>query len=118
MKKQTRFSTWYQANKYKKIAYNKARRQQPHVKYLEYKQEAKKDNRIFEITEAEFMEIVKNPCFYCGTLGKIGMDRKDSSLGYTTKNCVSCCWRCNYMKRHIPVDEFIAHCKKIALLHK
>lgn len=27
-----------------------------------------------------------------------GVDRLDSSMGYTPDNCVPCCWECNNMK--------------------
>jgi hypothetical protein len=36
-----------------------------------------------------------------------GLDRKDSSLGYTKENVVSCCTQCNMAKNDTPYQEFI-----------
>ena len=35
-----------------------------------------------------------------------GIDRIDSSKGYTKDNCVSCCTHCNYAKHEMSVKEF------------
>lgn len=36
-----------------------------------------------------------------------GVDRKDSSKGYTSKNCVPCCTKCNSLKNATPYDNFL-----------
>lgn len=46
-----------------------------------------------------------------------GIDRIDPELGYIEGNCVSCCKKCNYMKRDYSVEEFYAHIEKI-IQHK
>ena len=43
----------------------------------------------------------------------IGIDRKDSSLGYTEKNCVPCCKKCNWMKRDLSITDWLGQMKKI-----
>lgn len=35
-----------------------------------------------------------------------GIDRIDSSKGYSIDNCVTCCKHCNYAKRSMSVNEF------------
>jgi 5-methylcytosine-specific restriction endonuclease McrA len=50
-------------------------------------------------------------CSYCGLKPQFphtrnGIDRVDSSKGYTEDNCVSCCTFCNYSKLDYTIDEF------------
>ena len=35
-----------------------------------------------------------------------GIDRVDPNKGYTTKNCVSCCSKCNYAKHEMTLSEY------------
>ena len=42
-----------------------------------------------------------------------GIDRIDSTLGYTSANTVPCCSLCNSMKSTLSPDNFIAHIKQI-----
>lgn len=42
-----------------------------------------------------------------------GLDRIDSSGIHEKSNTVVCCKTCNYMKRHMPVDDFLTHIKRI-----
>ena len=43
-----------------------------------------------------------------------GIDRLNSSLGYTKENSVSCCATCNLMKMTLGEKEFITHINKIS----
>lgn len=43
-----------------------------------------------------------------------GIDRVDNERGYEPDNVVSCCGPCNWMKRHLPVHQFLAHVGRIA----
>ena len=53
------------------------------------------------------------PCHYCGCEIKVtGLDRKDSSKGYTPDNVVPCCWSCNSKKGTKPYEEFMDEIKK------
>jgi 5-methylcytosine-specific restriction endonuclease McrA len=52
------------------------------------------------------------PCHYCGCdIEVTGLDRKDSSKGYTLDNVVSCCWNCNTKKGPKPYEDFLAEIK-------
>lgn len=37
-----------------------------------------------------------------------GIDRVDNSKGYTSDNCVPCCWACNNAKKNNSSSEFLA----------
>jgi hypothetical protein len=92
-----------------------------------YRYEAKDRGVSFDLTKEEFFVLTKRLCFYCGAepsqlkQGKRdngpyvynGVDRKDSSVGYTTDNCVSCCKRCNFMKLEMSVEDFVAACRSV-----
>lgn len=73
-----------------------------------------------------FISLLLDQCAYCGqkpirqistrfqTALVNGIDRLDNNYGYIPANCVSCCTLCNYMKRLMRRDDFIAHCRKVA----
>jgi len=95
--------------------------------YRNYKDRAKRANIVFALSVEEFQGITSSPCHYCGkppsqiiqnkySPGPYvynGVDRKSSTGGYTTDNCVPCCWTCNDMKKASGYDEFINHIKAI-----
>ena len=96
-------------------------------KFGSYKHWAKKRNLSWELSESEFLEIVFQPCHYCGVVESTthqankcngafksnGIDRKDSSKGYELDNCLPCCPKCNIMKMDMDYDEFLNHMLKI-----
>lgn len=68
----------------------------------------------FCLSFKQFKEIVLQPCIYCGeTENRRGIDRVDNAIGYTKENSASCCKICNYMKKTLSVQDFLAHIKKI-----
>lgn len=92
---------------------------------------AKRRGLCFELTKEQCVKMFLMPCDYCGsTPSKVrkarnrsdgaainGIDRVDSLGGYTLENCVPCCSACNFAKRDMPRDEFIALAIKIAERH-
>ena len=46
-----------------------------------------------------------------------GIDRKNGTLGYFLENCVSCCRPCNWAKRHMSYDEFMAYLQQLVQYH-
>ena len=44
-----------------------------------------------------------------------GIDRKDNFLGYTLSNVVTCCKKCNFLKRDMSYIDFINYIKQIYL---
>jgi hypothetical protein len=73
------------------------------------------------------LHLFQERCFYCGaepvkhftvkrTHGCFysnGIDRIDSTKGYTRNNVVSCCTKCNFMKGSLSSEDFLAHLKQI-----
>ena len=89
-----------------------------------YRGSAKQKGLEFKLTNAEIDKLVTSPCLYCGMIpyrvwrvccgeGRVdqktcnGIDRVNSAKGYLKENCVSCCPRCNYAKRDMPVVDFV-----------
>lgn len=52
-------------------------------------------------------ETIKDGCSYCGSVLKLSLDRKNNSLGHMKNNVVSCCWRCNYIRRDMPLEAWL-----------
>lgn len=95
-----------------------------------YQMNAKGKGRSFELTYDAFRSIVLSPCSYCGleaekatafkhydeTFRCNGIDRIDSSQGYTPGNVVSCCTCCNAWKGDFDAKEWLAKIHHIAKL--
>jgi hypothetical protein len=81
--------------------------------YKNYIKVSRVRNIHFELSESQYIEIVKNPCYYCGIIqdkGFNGIDRLYNSVGYVLNNCVSCCKACNYMKY---TDDVVIYLQRI-----
>lgn len=91
---------------------------------------AKSRNLEFNLSDDTFEKLIFSDCYYCGSkpveyqsdirLNKTeeifkrnGIDRLDSSLGYTEENCVPCCATCNIMKMSLSHNTFIFQINKI-----
>ncbi len=104
--------------------------------YSRYRRNAKAKNRAFTLNEDEFKYITSSDCFYCGVAAHTtvsgdgtkgytkkriefteyiynGIDRIDSSQGYTKENSVPCCKICNWMKSNLTLEEFNKHIENI-----
>lgn len=97
-------------------------------KYTNYKLRHNKRFKTQIISQSSFYEILTKPCYYCGksptiTDFKSGsyvykslsstIDRIDSSKGYESDNCLSCCIECNTMKNSLSYSDFIQHITNI-----
>lgn len=95
-------------------------RRSPKGRYIYSKHAAKTRNIEFSLTRQEYISVVGSAsCFYCqGSLPVTGsgLDRVDSSVGYTKNNVVPCCGRCNWTKG----DRwtFAQFCEFIPILRK
>lgn len=88
---------------------------------------AKERGITVEINITIFKSIAQKKCHYCGcdpnqkSFGKNGyyiyngLDRIDSSIGYTIENCVPCCGRCNEAKSNLEYSCFL---KKIKMIYQ
>jgi hypothetical protein len=75
----------------------------PKSRLSSLKANAKRRNMECTLTVEQYATLVASGvCIYCG--GGIpetgGLDRKDSTVGYTFENCVPCCRRCNEVRGH------------------
>lgn len=70
-------------------------------------------NIPYDLSNEQFEELINNKCYYCGSIDENkynGIDRKDSSLGYTFDNCLTCCGVCNLQKGINLPDIYIKQC--------
>jgi len=99
-----------------------------------YRGNAVARNLPFELTYDEADSLFKKNCHYCGNSPSMdcnkykgqrrgrerkptlanGIDRIDSSIGYTAANCVPCCPQCNMMKNDYSVKEFLDQVERIS----
>jgi hypothetical protein len=93
-----------------------------------YRRNARDRSLIFSLSDSEFDDLISSRCFYCESepsnksrvprskryIMYNGIDRLDSTLGYTIDNCVPCCNICNMMKKRMSLCDFVTKCKKIA----
>jgi hypothetical protein len=107
-----------------------------HRVYSSYRTDARKSlKKVFKITFEEFKAIIAQNCTYCNsppsreikirgnkTYGLVqdflscfinGVDRIDSSKGYTSDNIVPCCTLCNMIKWKMTKEEFLCQVTKI-----
>lgn len=97
--------------------------------YVQYKSRASNKKREFSISKDDFAMLTKQNCFYCGEEPKLsynpttlahkepyiynGLDRIDSSKGYSIENVVPCCKHCNVAKNSMTTDEFMDWIEKV-----
>lgn len=63
----------------------------------------------------EYASLIQQECYYCGKTNSQkdgefyhnGIDRLDSTKGYTEQNCVPCCTKCNMAKGSLTTREFL-----------
>jgi len=66
-----------------------------------------------DMTDEVCRDKLTGPCFFCGVHIRdeiIGIDRMDSSKGYSVDNCSGCCEKCNRMKMALDVQTFLEQC--------
>ncbi len=77
---------------------------------------SRQKDREYSLPEERAISLLLEGCVYCGDKGG-GLDRVDSSKGYTVENTVSCCTTCNTMKMDMPLDNWLSHMGKILEKH-
>lgn len=88
-------------------------RNSPKGRLKSYQASAKERGYDFSLTTDEFNTLLFKECHYCGQPESMGIDRKDSSIGYFSYNVVPCCKTCNFMKGTLSYPEFYGHIRKI-----
>jgi len=80
----------------------------PTKQFLIYKSSAKSKGLCFDLTVDQFIAIVLRKCIYRGKYcNRTGVDRIDSSKGYTLENCQPMCTKHNIMKNKFDSSEFL-----------
>tara|TARA_R110000787_G_scaffold216265_1_gene325395 strand:- start:2353 stop:2805 length:453 start_codon:yes stop_codon:yes gene_type:complete len=105
---------YYEANKEYYKEYSKAHYRTPKGKFTHIKKNAKQRGLDFSLSfELYEGKLWGEPCHYCGVdIEVTGLDRKDSSKGYTPGNVVPCCFTCNAKKQGKPYEQFLEEIKK------
>lgn len=87
--------------------------------YAIYKSVAVKRNLTFDLTKDEFTAVCARECTYCGKQPSDahtnGIDRLDSSQGYTHGNVTACCGECNRMKHTRTPTQFKEWALQVAI---
>lgn len=100
--------------------------------YLKYKDQAKRRNILFNLSQEEFKSLIFKNCYFCGEPPSNvfanyrknnqaghqpvlynGIDRLDSDGDYEIDNCVTCCSVCNYGKRQMSEQQFLSWIAKV-----
>jgi hypothetical protein len=70
----------------------------------------------FTLTKEHYETLIYKPCYLCGFKNIVGngLDRQETSKGYTYENVLPCCSTCNMMKAFYNKDDFIKQVTKIA----
>jgi hypothetical protein len=116
---------WYLKNKENRKTYMIL----PHMIYFFIKRNAKSRNIIFKIKKSDFISWYNNQkqeCHYCGRTiqevrkdkreifkNRLSIDRIDSNKGYTLKNILLCCTRCNIIKSNYFLEREMLKIGKI-----
>jgi hypothetical protein len=105
---------WYSKNKNRMHEWQK---KNINAKLSASKDQAHKRCLIWDLTDDQAKDMMTSECTYCGFLNldliTNGIDRLDSSKGYTPENCVPCCKDCNYLKGTYDPVSFLNKCKQI-----
>ncbi len=92
-----------------------------------YKDRARSGKLSWGLTREQFIGLTTQLCTYCGVEPRQragmprlhgqfvynGIDRIDSSQGYTIENCASCCGQCNRAKYTSSTQEFYAWIERV-----
>jgi hypothetical protein len=89
------------------------------TKLFHYQAGAKRRGIPWDLPKDQFVDMLFSKCSYCEQEPYLlvkrtnhealvnGVDRRDSSLGYSLENCVSCCKFCNFAKNSSTEEEFM-----------
>jgi len=95
-----------------------------------YRKKALSKGLNFDLTFDNFQNMIVQNCYYCGQEPEIhntdlyklhesepfkrnGIDRINSSEGYSDSNCVPCCTMCNFAKLHYSLENFSLWLKRV-----
>ena len=94
-----------------------------------YRLSARQRGIPFDLSQEQFRALAVQRCAYCGSdpasvalpntsygvpWHHNGVDRKDSTQGYTEGNCAPCCGTCNYMKGTQALADFFGWVARVS----
>lgn len=92
-----------------------------------YRDNAKRRNLIWALTDEQATQLVLGSCHYCGLEPSIldnklsgkfnGIDRMHNGPTYSLGECVSCCSQCNIAKMNRTYEDFMAYLQRVAKFH-
>lgn len=88
-------------------------RQSPRNRYIRYLRLTNKRGLVSSLTLEEFMTFWEKPCIFGCPISTVGLDRIDSSKGYSLGNVQSMCSEHNLMKRAHSTSKFVDLCKQV-----
>lgn len=92
------------------------KRRTPRSRYMKGKYSANRRGKEFDLPYEYYIEIIKHPCYYCGTSiadeTGIGLDRMDNDKGYVMGNVNPSCTKCNRIRsKSMGAEEFARQTK-------
>lgn len=105
---QEKMRQWRKENPEKEKVRQARQQRTTRGKFQELKDSAKRRGYKLTVTPDIYEWLCKLPCTYCG--GQLpeaghGLDRQDSSKGYTLANISPCCTECNRLKGNLLTPE-------------
>jgi hypothetical protein len=85
-----------------------------HPKYKSFLMKCNRYEVESPYTEQEYLQIVQNPCYYCGGNYKIGLTRIDINDDFNLDNVRACCYKCSLFKFGDGEREFLSKIMSIA----
>lgn len=110
-------TNWVKNNKEKALETRRLYMKTPKGRLNSTKSSARTRKIEYRLKDEEALSILNQRCFYCNSSDPVGIDRMDSSKGYTLDNSTACCSMCNYMKNVYTKEMFINQCIVIAKNH-
>lgn len=95
---------------------NKPRNRSLKQLFAKLKDKAKVRNIKITLTFKQFCKLREKTCRYCNNIlpeAGYGVDRLNNKLGYTVKNSVPCCSKCNKAKMEMSERDFMCHIEAI-----
>lgn len=89
--------------------------------FAKLKDKAKVRNIKITLTFKQFCRLRKKTCRYCDKSlpeAGYGVDRLNNKLGYSVKNSVPCCTKCNKAKMDMSEKDFMSHINSIYINFK
>lgn len=101
---------WRENNKEHVLETQKNAKHTDTYRLFSLKYEANTKNIEWKLTDDDAKKLINEKCHYCNSTNKYSsnsIDRKNSSEGYTSDNCIPCCSMCNAMKNTLNYYHFL-----------